>query len=140
MEAPVLKDENQFPTEEVVYACLGKNRKLWDLFFEGIRMRHPDFSPEWRYYRDGKSWLMKVTRKKKTIFWLSLAEGTFRTTFYFGDQAERPILESCLAEERKQEFANGKRYNRIRGITILHRARKDREDAWLLVELKEQMK
>lgn len=30
--------------------------------------------PEWRYYKDGKSWLCKITQKNKTIVWISLWE------------------------------------------------------------------
>ncbi|HDQ44250.1 MAG TPA: DUF3788 family protein [bacterium] len=65
MEPAVLSDQNVFPTDEVIFAQIGKTRPLWTSFFEDIHARHPEFSEEWRYYNDGKSWLMKVTMKKK---------------------------------------------------------------------------
>ena len=76
-EKPILKDPDQYPTEDVITACIGKRkRSLWISFFDTLHERHPDFSEEWRYYKDGNNWLMKVTRKSMTIFWLYyMAEG-----------------------------------------------------------------
>ena len=81
MDQPLLSDKMQFPSEEIIYSHLGKARNIWVSFFEYLHENHPDSITEWRYYNDGKSWLMKVTRKKKTIFWLSVLKGTFRITF-----------------------------------------------------------
>lgn len=118
MDRPVLKDETQFPTEEIVFNHIGTAKGSWTELFDFIRSEHSDFSPEWRYYNDGKSWLMKVTRKKKTIFWLSVVDGGFRVTFYFGDKAEESILQSPISDSLKDGFKTGKRYGKIRGITI----------------------
>jgi len=67
MDQPILSDKTQFPTEEIIYSHLGKAKNIWISFFEYLHENHPDTSSEWRYYNDGKSWLMKVTRKKKRI-------------------------------------------------------------------------
>jgi hypothetical protein len=91
MELPVLTDKNQFPTEEVIHAHIGKSKALWLSLFEHIHTNHADLSEEWRYYNDGKRWLLKVSRKKKTIFWLSISKDAFRTTFYFTDRALFPM-------------------------------------------------
>jgi len=140
MQQPILSDKNQFPSEDIIFSHIGKAKSLWSSLFESIHTQYPDFSEEWRYYQDGKSWLLKVTRKKKTIFWLSITKGSFRTTFYFTDKAEESILTGPLSEEYKEQFRNGKRYNRIRGITICHTKRKDLEDAKILMEIKLLMK
>jgi Protein of unknown function (DUF3788) len=136
MEPMVLTDKNQFPTEEVIYSHIGKTKALWNSFFQYIHENVPELSEEWRYYNDGKSWLMKVTKKSKTIFWLSIIKGSFRITCYFTDKAEQAIKESSLSDELKQQFQDGKKYGKIRGLTILFKNKKDVEYAKMLIAIK----
>lgn len=114
----VLTDKDQFPTDEVIFSHIGKTKTHWESLFKHIHSDHPDFKEEWRYYNDGKSWLMKVTQKKKTVFWATVVSKMFRITFYFGDKAEPAILSSALSDEIKKDFMEGKRYGKIRGITL----------------------
>lgn len=107
MEEKVLTDKNIFPSEEIIFSHIGKTKKQWDSIFNYIHTKHIDFSEEWRYYNDGKSWLLKVTKKKKTIFWLSIIPKSFRITFYFGDKAENAILESKISDKLKNQFIEG---------------------------------
>ena len=136
MEPIVLTDEKQFPTEKIIFTHIGKSETLWRTLFEYIHGKHPDFSEEWRYYKDGKSWLMKVTRKSKTIFWLSVIENAFRITFYFTDRAEEAIMNSSISDELKEQFKKGKKYNKIRGITIHFKKKKDVEHTKSLIDIK----
>jgi hypothetical protein len=133
MEPPILKDPDQYPTEQVIASCLGKTLPLWDSFFEHIHEHHPDFSQEWRYYKDGHSWLLKVTRKSKTVFWTSIIEGLFRITFYFTDKVEGAISDAEISDELKDQFKNGKHYGKLRGLTITFRDPKDIEYAKALI-------
>jgi len=140
MEKPVLNDKTQIPDEKTVFAYIGKFKSLWIAFFDYINTEHPDIQKEWRYYNDGKSWLFKVTRKAKTLFWLSLAADSFRITFYFTEKAEPAIMVSGIADELKKQFKNGKWYNKIRGLTIVFKNKKDVEYAKELTEIKLKMK
>lgn len=67
--------------------------------FERNRAGHADFVQSWKYYNDGKSWLLNVSRKKKALFWLSVGDGWFRTTFYLSPKAEVAIMGSDLPED-----------------------------------------
>jgi len=136
MEPKVLTDPKQFPSEDLVFSHIGSRRALWDALFEFIRSAHPDLVAEWRYYNDGKSWLMNVSRKKKTVFWLSVISGTFRITGYFTDKASDAIRASALSDERKKQFMSGPRYGKLWAITITFRKKRDVEDAKILVALK----
>jgi hypothetical protein len=138
MEQPILSEPNQYPSEDVIFSHIGKSKSLWTSLFNYIHTSHPEFGQEWRYYRDGKSWLLKVTRKKKTIFWLSLIKHTFRTTFYFTDKAEEAILSSGLSEELKEQFRNRK--SKISGVTIVYSGKGNVEDAKQLIGIKLRMK
>ena len=136
MEAAILKDKNQYPTEKVILSHIGKSKPLWNSLFDFIHKNHPDISEEWRYYNDGKSWLLKVTRKSKTVFWLSIFKSSFRTTFYFTDKAEDAISASSISGKLKKQFSDAKRFGKIRGITIVFKNKKDIEDAKKLIALK----
>lgn len=136
MQPPILTDKNQFPTEEIVFSHIGKTKSLWNSVFEFIHKNHPDISEQWRYYNDGKSWLLKVTRKAKTIFWLSIIKGSFRTTFYFTDKAVKAINDSSISSKLKKQFSEAKRFGKIRGVTIVFKNKKDVEDAKMLIATK----
>jgi hypothetical protein len=136
MQQAILSDKNIYPSEEVIFSHIGKSKSLWQSLFEFIHTDHPDFTEEWRYYNDGKSWLMKVQRKGKTVFWLSILEDSFRTTFYFPARVEKSILSSAVSDSLKEQFKNGKDYGKIRGITITYKKKKDVEDAKALIVVK----
>lgn len=140
MEQPVLSDRNVFPTEEIIFSHIGKSKALWLSLFEYIHANHPDISEEWRYYNDGKSWLLKVTRKSKTIFWLSILKNSFRTGFYFTDKAKPVIAKSGISNALKEQFKKGKKYGAIRGLTIIYKKEKDLKDAQELIAIKLSMK
>jgi hypothetical protein len=132
----VLTDPKQFPSEEVIFSHLGTRRALWDALFTFIHAEHPDFTERWRYYNDGKSWLLNVSRKKKTVFWLSVIEGTFRITAYFTDKAAEAIRASALSAELKEQFERGPSFGKLRGITITFKKKSDVKDARALIALK----
>jgi len=140
MEQHVLTDKNQFPTDEVIHGHLGKSKNLWLSLFAFLHDNHPDFNQQWRFYNDGKRWLMKVSQKTRTIFWLSVVEGTFRTTFYFTAKAGQAIAQSALTDDLKRQFTAGKRINKITGVTIVYKNRQDVEHAKELIAIKVSIK
>jgi hypothetical protein len=77
-----------------------------------------DSSGVWNYYNDGKQWLFKMTRKKKTLFWAAVQDDSFRITFYFGDKAEPLLVESKLPQKIKDDFKTSKHYGAIRAISV----------------------
>ena len=136
MEQPILGNKEQFPTEEIIFSHIGKSKTLWQSLFEYIHTNHPDISEQWRYYNDGKSWLLKVTRKSKTIFWLTVIKNYFRITFYFTNRAEETINKGSISDELKKQFKEGKHYGKIRGLTVTFKNKKDIEYAKALITIK----
>lgn len=136
MEQPILADRTQFPTDEIIASHLGKKYALWTSLFAYIHAEHPDFIEQWRFYNDGKQWLMKVTRKSKTVFWLSLIPGSFRITAYVAVRAQKVVLASALSDEMKKQFRTGKAFGKIKGITVTFRSKRDVEEAKALIGLK----
>jgi hypothetical protein len=140
MDKPLLSNKEQFPTEEVIFSHIGKSRTQWKAMFDYIHLHYPEFTEEWRYYKDGKSWLFKTVKKAKTIFWLSVIPNSFKATFYFGDKAEQAILDSSISDLLKDSFQNGKRYGKIRGITIQIESQSDIDNVISLIEIKLKLK
>jgi hypothetical protein len=136
MEPPVLTDKDEFPSEKVIASHLGRRMALWNALFQFIHAEHADFEERWRFYNDGKSWLLNVSRKKKTVFWLSVIRGTFRITAYFTDKAAESIAASALSAELKERFVAAKAMGKLRGITITFKKKSDVEDAKVLIALK----
>jgi len=136
MEQLVLSDKDIFPTEEIIFPHIGKHKSLWKSIFEYIHSTYPSFTEQWNFYNDGKRWLLKVTNKSKTIFWLGVLENSFRMTFYFTDKAEQAIMSSAISDELKEQFKAGKKYNKIKGISIVFKNKADIEYAKQLIEIK----
>ena len=136
MDTPILGDKSQFPTDKVIFSHIGKSKPLWLALFQYLAKERPGFTQEWRYYNDGKSWLMKVQQKKKTVFWLSILKGSFRTTFYIHESAMKIVQGSTISEELTEQFRTGKNFGRLRGVTVVYRNKKDVEFAKELMGIK----
>jgi hypothetical protein len=126
MEKPVLSDPAILPTDEVLSLHLGKAMPSFAFLFQFNHTNFPEFVERWKYYNDGKSWLLNVSRKKKTLFWLSVTNGSFRTTFYLNKKAAQLVPDSKIPKELKDRFreSEGKKF---RGITVWIKSRKDVE-------------
>jgi hypothetical protein len=140
MDRPCLTDKDEYPDDEVLSRHLGAVKRTWDSFLAFLAEDHPSFSREWRYYNDGKSWLCKVTKKKKTVCWVSVYDRLFKTTFYFPDRAEEFITAGDLTQEYIDQFLHGKKYGKIRGVTVSIRKPADLKATSVLIDIKEQFK
>ncbi|MGE5294751.1 MAG: DUF3788 family protein [Solirubrobacterales bacterium] len=140
MDKPCLTNKDEYPDDEVLSRHLGGVKKTWDSFLAFLKESHPSFVTEWRYYNDGKSWLCKLTNKKKTVCWISVCDGLFKTTFYFPDRAEELIAASELEKEYIDQFVNGEKYGKIRGVTVLIKKLADLKATKILIDIKGQVK
>jgi hypothetical protein len=79
-----LTDEAIFPDRSVLEAVLGESYKAYESLlriFDAQDMNH-----EWRYYKDGKSWLCKVQKKTKTVVWMSAWKGYLKAAIYIPER------------------------------------------------------
>ena len=140
MEEPCLIDKTEYPDDKVLKRYLGDAKDAWDGLDEFLKSNYPGYSGEWRYYNDGKSWLYKITKKTKTICWVSVYRGKFTTTFYFPDRAERLIVNSTLRKKYIEQFVNGRYYGKTRGLTVSIRRVADLSTTKKLIAIKEELK
>lgn len=132
----MLTDPSVFPSNDLIFSILGPNRIHWLQLLEQVHLKYPDAEEVWHYYNDGKSWLFRMIRKKKTLFWIGIVPDTFRITFYFGEKSFPQIEESTLPEALKQEFFKGKSFGRFKGLSILVESPRDVANALMLADIR----
>ena len=137
MNEPCLVDPDQYPDGEVLEGVLGEVKPVWDSFLSSLEETHPSFATEWRFYKDGKRWLFKVTKKKKTICWVSVYEGSFSTTFYFTDRVEELLRDTELKQEYLEQFSSAKKYGKIKPLTVHILEPADLEMTEILIRIRE---
>jgi hypothetical protein len=134
----ILADKDVFPSDQVIASILGESCTLWKSFFEMLESDFPDLQKDWKYYNDGKKWLMKITRKEKTISWLSVIEGTFLTTFYLPPSVSDQVEKLRIPEQLKEQYRNNMKMTK--GITVTYSVKRDVTYARDLIRLKSSIK
>ena len=111
-----LKDEDIYPSDSILKSVLGSSfevyQRLCDLYSQY------ELSSEWRYYKDGKAWLCKVQKKKKTIVWMSVWSGYLQATMYFPLRLVDQVLELDLHPEIKKHILKTKNVGRSKPCTF----------------------
>jgi len=101
-----LNDESVFPDETVLEAILGKS---YNSYCELLKLYDNNgMEYKWRYYRDGKAWLCKVQKKKRTIVWMSAWKGYMQATVYFPEKYVGQIYLLDISEEVKEKMRKTK--------------------------------
>lgn len=140
MEGPLLRDETEYPSEDVLARYLGKAKAAWDAFSARLAADFSDASLEWRFYRDGKSWLCKVVRKKKTVCWVSVWDQAFRTTFYFTAKSDQEIDRLPIAQELRNAYRAQSSIGKLKPITIEVSSKKALGDVFTIFWYKSELK
>ena len=116
------RDPGVEPTNERIRVALGRAADTWDELTALIADAGAPLT--WRYYRDG-GWLAKATKGRKTIAWLSVAQGHCTITFYFAER-HRSILtqDPALTEELRHRIATTALSGRLLPVSLdLHDSR-----------------
>ena len=124
MEGLLLKDQNVYPDKEVLEKALGNSYQAYEELLKAVTAAEYGLVPEWRYYNDGKAWLCKVCHKKKTVFWLSVRDKSFRTAFYFTEKTGSGIALLDIDADIKKDFAGSKLTGKLIPLVIEIRSRK----------------
>lgn len=139
-EKLVLSDKSIIPTNDYIYSIIGDKKVLWQNIMSYMTNNYNDSAGEWNYYNDGKRWLYKMLNKKKTVFWISITEDTFRVTFWFSDKAQTLINECNLPESIKDEFSLAKKYGAVRAVTIKINDNRDVDNVLKMIPIKIKLK
>ena len=101
-----LRDEKIYPDQKVLRSVLGKSYEVYKDLLDLYDKYEMDY--EWRYYRDGKAWLCKVQKKKKTIVWMSAWKNYMLATIYFPERLLNRVFESDIKDELREKIRNTK--------------------------------
>ena len=136
MEELALTDKNIYPTEEVVFSHIKKSKTNWNAVFKYIQINHPELNEEWRYYNDGKSWLLKVTLKTKTIFWLVVLSNSFQITFYFSEKTVLSFSKLSISKTLDKKIKESKKVGKSTALTFLMNEKQNIDLVKEAIELK----
>jgi hypothetical protein len=101
-----LRDPSVFPNEQVLKTILGKSFKA---FCELLKLYDNNkMVYEWRYYNDGKAWLCKVQKKKRTIVWMSAWKGYMQATIYFPEKYIKEVYKLDISEDTSEKIRKTK--------------------------------
>ncbi|MDZ4389903.1 MAG: DUF3788 family protein [Gemmatimonadales bacterium] len=140
MERPLLNDKNEFPDDQVLAKHLGKAKSAWDALTAGVAAKFPEASLEWRYYNDGNAWLCKLTRKKKTVCWISVWDKSFRISFYFTAKSDKDIENLEISPDAKDSYCTKEPTGKLKPFTIEVRTQKALKDVFVLAKYKSGLK
>jgi hypothetical protein len=140
MEGPLLKDEHVYPTAEILQKVLGKSFEAFRELTDTILKPPYELDLVWNYYKDGKAWLCKVVFKKKTIFWLSVWDGFFKTGFYFTEKNGAGIKELEIDPKLLDEFIAAKPIGKLIPLSICMKNTGQLDDLFKLAKYKKGVK
>jgi hypothetical protein len=141
METQLLRNNLEFPDYKTLKNALGDSSFVaYQNLMELITTEHYALVAEWTYYNDGKAWLCKVQHKKKTVFWLSVWDGFFKTTFYFTLKNCMGVVELNIDEKIKDDFGHSKSIGKLIPLTINIEHKEQLNDLLKIIEYKMSLK
>jgi len=102
-----LRDINKYPDESVLRDILGDSYLTYKALLELYDTMGMVY--EWKYYSDGKAWLCKVQKKKKTVVWMSAWKGFMQATIYIHDKDIEKFKSIDLRQEVKERIVSAKK-------------------------------
>jgi hypothetical protein len=140
MEIMQLRDPKIFPDNVVLENALAESYLVYTEMIETITGNNYGLAAQWNYYKDGKAWLCKMCYKNKTIFWLSVWDKFFKTSFYFTEKNGAGIADIDIDEGLKKSFYNKKPVGKLIPLTINISTKIQLKDLLKLIEYKKNLK
>lgn len=140
METQILREESPYPDAGVLKEKLDDIYDVYDVFVSEITKEPYSLQPEWNYYKDGKSWLCKITFRKKTVIWLSVWDDCFKVTFYFTDKSRSGIEELEISPSIKESILKSKNIGKLIPLVIAIREKNQIDDVLKLIAFKKSIK
>ncbi len=140
METMLFRENGQYPDNQALKESLKEIYPVYNHLISVISNEPYSLEHQWNYYKDGKSWLCKVTYRKKTIFWLSVWDTCFKISFYFTEKTKPGLLDLNIEDSIKQSFANSKNIGKLVPLVIPVIILSQLEDVLKIIEFKKTCK
>jgi hypothetical protein len=134
MENNMLSDPGVYPGENILEKALDKEYKYYKSLME--KTTKENLTAEWNYYKDGKSWLCKMTDKKKTICWLSIWDTGIKISFFFTEKTINGINGLEISNEIKETAYKTKPIGKLLPIIFMLDKNDKIDDAIKIAEYK----
>ena len=131
-----MKDPEIIPTSEVLEMELGNLYPVFREFMNIVESEDFKLNPEWRFYKDGKAWLCKITLKKKTVVWLSVWADCFKVAFYFTEKSGGGIAKLMIDDSIKEFYLNHKPIGKLKPLVVEVRMKSQLADISTLIKYK----
>lgn len=136
MSKILLTDQEIFPTGEVLETELGNIYPVFQEFISATQSEELKLIPNWRFYKDGKAWLCKITHKKKTVVWLSVWSDCFKIAFYFTEKSGVGIPGLPIDDSVKEFYLNHKPIGKLKPLVVEVREKSQLLDINTLIKYK----
>jgi hypothetical protein len=136
MKTPLLQDPEIYPSKEVLKNTLGKAYEVLEELETRLSQEFA-ITFDWHYYKDSKAWLCKVAHKKKTVFWLSIWDGFFKTSFFFLERHLEGIAALAIDEN---SYVLEKEWGKMIPLFFSINNKKQIQDLLKVVEFKKKAK
>ncbi|MDR2234133.1 MAG: DUF3788 domain-containing protein [Tannerella sp.] len=133
---PLLNDPSIFPTDDILENILGESFAVLKEL-STILTGEQGAVMSWKYYNDGKAWLCNVSCKKKTVFWLSIWDGYFKTGFYF---LERHLEGIAALNIKENSFIIQKEWGKMIPVSFEISNREQLTDLLKMIDFKKKSK
>jgi len=140
METMFLKDPQVLPTPEALCGALGSSYPAYEELVATIGNPTYAIEANWNYYNDGKAWLCKMAYKKKTVFWLSVWDGFFSTTFYFTAKNCTGIFDLEINQSIIDDFNSSEPVGKLLPLLIEVREKEQLPDLLKIIDYKKRLK
>ena len=137
METQLLRQPEIFPSGEVLKEALGEAYNVLEDLEKLLTQEEFALTFNWHYYNDGKSWLCKVSHKKKTVFWLSVWDGFFQTSFFF---LERHLEGIAALQIEENSYTMAKEWGKMIPVIFKIKNKKQIPGLLKMVEFKKKAK
>lgn len=106
------------PAETDLIVVLGPAHPVWNQLLSDLEREHGPLMLEWKSYAAKHGWALRVLRKKRTVVWLSPAEGAFIVTFILGEKAMRAARETKLPVHIVRALDTAPKYPEGTGVRL----------------------
>ena len=139
-ETRPLGDPDTYPDADLLKAVLKRRHATFDKLVEVTTQAPFNLIYEWRYYRDGKSWLCKIQHRRKTVAWLSVEQTCFTVAFYFTEKTGGGVFDLPISETIKQDFKSVAPVGKMRPVIVRMQRQSQLRDLQKLMTYKMSLK
>lgn len=114
MEERAFIDRNRLPTDQGIREALGKA----GAYYTDFESMSEDCTKEWKYHNRRYGWTLKVSRRKKPIYWITILHRHFLLGCHLQPEEKEASLALDLVEGTRRNIEGAKKFPEGFGIEL----------------------